>query len=72
MDRRANSGVARSDVRVVETNPDRKVDMRGIDNHEITAIPLVAVGGVTSTITGEVILIMHQCAYNGKNKAIHS
>ena len=46
--------------------------MRGIDNHEITSIPLVTAGGVTSTTSGEVILIMHQCAYHPKTKTIHS
>ena len=55
-------------MRVIEIHPDRKVDIRGIDNHEITAIPLVTAGGVTSTITGEVIVIMHQYAYHGKKK----
>ena len=44
VDRGANGGVAGSDVRVIETHPDRKVDIRGIDNHEITAIPLVTAG----------------------------
>ena len=48
-----------NDARVIETHPDRKVDIRGIDNHEITAIALVTAVGVTSTITGEVIVIMH-------------
>ena len=50
--RRVNGGAVGSDVRVIETYPDRKVDIRGIDNHEINEIPLVTVGGVTSTITG--------------------
>ena len=28
--------------------------------------------GVTLTTSGEVIIIMHQCAHHGKNKIIHS
>ena len=72
LDRGANGGVTGSDARVIETHPDRKVDIHGIDNHELTAKPLVTAGGVRSTIAGEVILIMHQYAYHGKNKTIHS
>ena len=41
VDRGANGGVAGNDIIVIETHPDREVDIRGIDNHEITAIPLV-------------------------------
>ena len=55
MDGRANGGVAGSDVRAIKTHPDRKVDIRGIENHQISAIPLVTAGGVTTTITGEVV-----------------
>ena len=72
VDRGANGGVAGNDVRVIAKHPDRTVDVRGIDNHEITHIPLVTAGGVTSTTSGEVIVIMHQHACHGKNKTIHS
>ena len=71
MDRGANGRVAGSDARVIETHPNCKVDIRSIDNHEITAIFATA-GVATSTITGEVILIRHQHADHGKNKNIHS
>ena len=67
-----NDGVSGSDARVIETRPDHKVDIRGVDNHEITAMPLVTAGGVTSTITGKVIVIVNQHAHHGKNKTIHS
>ena len=46
VDRVDNSGVAGRHVRVIETHPDHKVDIRGIDNYEITAIPLVNSEGV--------------------------
>lgn len=72
VDRCANGGVAGNDVRVIDKHPDRTVDVRGINNHEITSIPLVTAGGVTSTTSGEVIVIMHQHAHHGKNKIIHS
>ena len=71
MNRVDNSGVTVSDVRVIKTHPDRKIDIRGIENHEITAIPLVTSGGVTSNITGEFVVILHQNAHHGKNKTIH-
>ena len=69
IDRGANGRVAGSDVRVIETYPDRKVDIRGIDNYQISSIPLVTAGGVTTTTTGELIVFMHQHA--SKNKTIH-
>ena len=72
MDRVAYGGVVVSDVRIIETHPDRKFDIRGVDNHEITAIPLVTAGGVASTITAEVIVIMNQCECHSKNKTMYS
>ena len=65
-----NVGVSGSDFRVVETRPDRKVEIRGMNNYQISSIPLVTTG-VPTTITGEVTLIMHQHAQHGKNKPIH-
>ena len=67
-----NGGVAGSDSRVIETHPDLKVDIRGIDNHQISDIPLVTAGGVTTNVTGEVIVIMHQHVHHSKNKTIYS
>ena len=57
-------------MRVIETHLDRKVDIRGTHNRQISAIPLVTAGGVTKTITGKVTVIMHQNAHHGKNKII--
>ena len=51
---------------------DRTADVRGIVNHEITSVPLATPGGVALSTSGEVIVIMHQHAYHGKNKTIHS
>ena len=59
VDKGANGGVAGIDMRVIKTHPTRKVYIRGIDNHQISAIPLVTTGGVTTTITGEVIVITY-------------
>ena len=41
-----------SDARVIETHADRKAEIRGIENHQISAIPFVTADGVTVTITG--------------------
>ena len=67
----ANGGVSGNDVGLIATYSDRTVDICGIDNHEITAIPLISVGGVTSTISG-VIDTMNQNQYHRKNKTTHS
>jgi hypothetical protein len=72
VDRSANGRVAGNDVRVIAKYPDRTADVHGIDNHDITSIPLVTAGGVTLTNSGEVIVIMYQHACHGKNKTIRS
>jgi len=72
VDRGANGGVAGDDVRIINKSPDRCVDIQGIDNHQIQSVPIVTAGGVISTQYGEVIAILHQYAYHGKGKTIHS
>ena len=72
VDRGDNGGVSGSDVRVIETFPEHKVDIRGVDKYQISSIPLVNAEILTTNITGEVIVIMHQHACHGKNKIIHS
>ena len=59
VDRDANGGVAGNNVRIMSKYSDRNVDVRGIENYEITSMPLVAAGGVALTTSGEVIVIMH-------------
>ena len=71
VDRGANGGIAGDDVRIM-SRTGRSVDIQGINNHQITDIPIVTVGGVTTTQKGRVILIMNQYAYHGKGKTIHS
>ena len=72
VDRGDNGGVAGRDVRLIGTHSNHKVDILDIGNHEITAIPLVTTGGVTSIIKGEVIVIMHHHVCHSKNRTIHS
>ena len=52
----------------MSTHPDRTADARGIDDYEILYVPLATAGGVTLSISGEVIVMMHQHAYHGKKK----
>ena len=59
-------------MRVIETHPDHKVNICGIDNHQSSIIPLVTAGGVTKTVTGKVIVIMHQHEHHGKRKPTNS
>ena len=74
VDRGANGGVAGSDVRVVHQTPlnARRVDIQGIDDHQLTNVPIGTVGGVVTTQHGPVIAIMHQYALHGKGHTIHS
>ncbi len=73
IDRGANGGIAGTDTRVLARHPHRTVDIRGIDNHEITSIPIVTAGAVARSQRGEVILIMHQYAYHPQQgRSIHS
>ena len=64
MDRGANGGVAGNNVRVIATHLERTVDIRGVDNHETKTTTLIKTGAVTSTISGEFIFMLHQCAYH--------
>jgi hypothetical protein len=71
VDRGANGGVAGTDVRIVfKTN--RSVDIRGIDNHQVTDIDIGTVGGVVESQKGPVIAVMHQYALLCKGASIHS
>ena len=71
VDRGANGGLAGQDVRVIETTT-RFADVSGINDHTIEGLPIATVAGVVSTHLGPVCLIMHQYAYHGKGKTIHS
>ena len=46
--------------------------MQGIDNDQIVDIPINTAGAVVKTQCDEVIVILHQYAYTGKGKTIHS
>ena len=72
VDRGTNSGAAGNNARVIEKHPDKTCNIKGTDNYEAPSTPIVAAGGVASTISGEVMLIMHQYAYHPKCATIHS
>jgi hypothetical protein len=73
VDRGANGGIAGSDARVIARHPHRTVDIRGIDNHEITSIPVVSAGAVARSQRGAVIVLFHQHAYHPQQGgSIHS
>jgi len=71
VDRGANGGIAGNNLRIIETTGDI-VDVEGIDNHQVTNIPIVTAGGVTKTNKGPVIAIFHQYAHMPTSKTIHS
>ena len=73
IDRGANGGLAGSDVRIINKDArPRLVDVSGIASHQINNLPIVTVGGVVPSQRGPVIAIMHQYAYIGDGKTIHS
>jgi hypothetical protein len=71
IDRGANGGIPGDDVRIIERTL-RTVDVHGIDNHEVTGIPIVTAGSVIMTQHGPLIGIFPQYAYLGSGKTIHS
>ena len=71
VDRRANGGLAGSDVRVFSTSS-RNCTVTGIDNHEIPGLDLVQCAALVQTNHGMVNLIMNEYAYYGRGHSIHS
>jgi hypothetical protein len=71
IDRGANGGMAGNDVRVIEKTG-RHVDVKGIDIHTVNDLEIVTVAGLVDTNKGPRIVIMHQYAYLGHGKTIHS
>ena len=71
IDRGSNGGVAGKDVRVISKSH-RKVDIRGIDNHQLNNIQIGTVGAYVETNKGPVIAVFHQYALLGTGPTIHS
>ena len=71
VDRGANGGLAGSDMRVIH-KPHRKINIQGIDNHEVTGLDVVTGATLLNTSQGKVIGIFNEYAYLGKGSSIHS
>ena len=71
VDHGANGGLAGSDMSVIN-RPHRKINIQGIDNHEVTGLDVVTAATLLNTSQGKVIGIFNEYAYLGKGSSIHS
>ena len=71
VDRGVNGGLAGSDMRVIHKTH-RKINIQGIDNHEVTGLDVVTAATLLNTSQGKVIGIFNEYAYLGKGSSIHS
>ena len=71
VDRGANGGIAGSDMHVIHKTH-RKINIEGIDNHEVTGLDVVTAATLLNTSQGKVIGIFNEYAYLGKGSSIHS
>jgi len=71
VDRGANGGTLGNDAKVIFKR-NKTVDVTGIDNHELNALPMVDATAKTITNKGPVILILWNYAYHGLNRTLHS
>ena len=71
VDHGANGGLAGSDMHVIHKTH-RKINIQGIDNHEVTGLDVVTAATLLNTSQGIVIGIFNEYAYLGKGSSIHS
>ena len=71
VDRGANGGLVGSDMCVIHKTH-RKINIQGIDNHEVTGLDVVTAATLLNTSQGKVIGIFNEYAYLGKRSSIHS
>jgi len=71
VDRGANGGMAGEDVMIIERG-ERYATVNGIDGHTVQDLLICTVAAQVKSNKGPIILIMHQYAYLGKGKTIHS
>ena len=71
VDHGANGGLAGSDMRVIHKTH-RKINISGIDNHEVTGLDVVTAATLLNISLGKVIGIFNEYAYLGKGSSIHS
>ena len=72
VDRGASGGVAADDLRILCHTSQPPVSVIGLDNHEISNLPIVNAVGITDSQHGPIILHFNQYAYVGRGKSIHS
>ena len=71
VDRGTNGGLAGSDMRVIYKTH-RKINISGIDNHEVNGLDVVTAATLLNTSLGKVIGIFNEYAHLGKGSSIHS
>jgi len=71
VDRGANGGVLGNDTKVIFKR-NKTVDVTGIDNHELNALPMVHATAKAIVDKGPVILILRNYAHHGLNRTLHS
>jgi len=71
VNRGANGGILGNDAKVIFRR-NKSVDVTGIDNHELSSLPMVDATAKTLTDKGEVILILRNYAYHRANRTHNS
>ena len=59
-------------VQICESSTNRKINISGIDNHEVTGLDVVTAATLLNTSLGKVIGIFNEYAYLGQGSSIHS
>ena len=71
IDRGANGGLAGADMRDIHTTP-RKINIVGIDDHELTGLNVITAAALLDTQKGPIIGVFHEYAHLGKGRSIHA
>ena len=71
IDREGNGGLVGADMRVLQKTH-RKINIVGIDDHELTGLNVVAAAALLDTQKGPIIGIFHEYAHLGKGRSIHA
>ena len=71
IDRRADGGFTGADMRVLQKTH-RKINIVGIDDHELAGLNVVTSATLLDTQKGPIIGIFHEYAHHGKGRSIHA
>ena len=66
-----NGGLAGADMRIL-SKTGRNITIVGIDNHELTGLPIVTCAAKFETYDGPIVGIFNEYAYYGKGQSIHA